>query len=152
MDSWRRFWRLSRQEKSCFLQAVVWLPLTTLAVRWLGFRRWQKFLETFPRSRSSDSSSAPALILPIAQPAARMVAAAARRSPFRPNCLHRSLVLWWFLRRRGLNPELRFGGRKEDKQLEAHAWVEVGGLVLDVSDTSPQNFALFERPVVREPR
>lgn len=77
-----------------------------------------------------------------------MVAAAARRSLLRANCLPRAVVLWWFFRRRGLGAELRLGGRKEGDQLEAHAWVELDGKAFDVSETQPAGFVPFDRPVV----
>lgn len=142
MDSWRRFWRLSRQERSWFLRAAVWLPLSALGVRWMGLRRWMSFLE-----QVSAPGSVP---LPATPPEAiaRMVAAAARRSPILVKCLPRSVVLSWFLRSRGLAAELRFGGRKEGDQLEAHAWVELDGSTFDVSDSSPAGFVPFDRPAV----
>lgn len=141
MDSWRRFWRLSRQEKSWFLQAAAWLPLTTVGVRWVGLRRWMNLLGRLAPPDSSSQATSP-------EAAARVVAAAARRSLIPANCLSRSVVLWWFLRRLGLAAELRFGGRKEGDQLEAHAWVELDNRIFDVSDTNPAGFVPFDRPVV----
>ena len=142
MDSWRRFWRLSRQEKSWFLQAAVWLPLTVLGIRWMSLRRWMDFLERVPASASSSRTAQSP------EATARMVAAAARRSLLPANCLSRSVVLWWLFRRRGLGAELRFGGRKEGELLEAHAWVDLDGKAFDVSETHPAGFAPFDRPVV----
>ena len=77
-----------------------------------------------------------------------MVAAAARRNPVSVNCLPRSVVLWWFFRRRGLDPILRLGSRKEGELLEAHAWVELEGKAFDVSETDPAGFVPFDRPIV----
>lgn len=142
MDSWRRFWRLSRQEKSWFLQSAVWLPLTVLGIRWMGLRHWMSFLGRVPASASSSrTAQSPEAI-------ARMVAAAARRSLLPANCLPRAVVLWWLFRRRGLGAELRLGGRKEGEQLEAHAWVELDGKVFDVSETQSAGFVPFDRHVV----
>jgi hypothetical protein len=62
-----------------------------------------------------------------------MVDVAARHLPWRPTCLPRSLVLWFLLRRQGVPAELRIGIQKHDRQLEAHAWVEVDQRV--VNDT-----------------
>jgi hypothetical protein len=142
VDSWRRFWRLSRQEKSWFLQAAGWLPLTVLGIRWMGLRRWMDFLERISARASSSST------VPPAEATARMVAAAARRSLLPANCLSRSVVLWWFFHRRGLDAELRFGGRREGELLEAHAWVELDGKTFDVSETHSAGFVPFDRPVV----
>jgi hypothetical protein len=77
-----------------------------------------------------------------------MVAAASRRTIFRPNCLHRSVVLWALLRGQGFQPRICFGGKKEDERFEAHAWVEAAGLTFDLSDARLEEFVPFERPAV----
>jgi hypothetical protein len=142
VDSARRFWRLPRPEKACFLQAAFWLPVTVLGLRWLGLRRWQTFL-AWPVPSRSVAPADPAARRALAESTARMVAAAARRVPFQPGCLPRALVLWRLLRRRGLDAQLRFGGRFNEAQLEAHAWVEVEGGALDIGDDSGLPFAPF---------
>jgi len=76
-----------------------------------------------------------------------MVAAAGRSLFSRPNCLERSLALWWLLRLRGLAADLRLGARKEGTRFEAHAWVELDGSALsDVGEVQIQ-FMPFESPV-----
>ena len=81
-----------------------------------------------------------------------MVRAAAREGLGRPNCLSRSLVLWWLLARQGFPAELRIGARKKDGALEAHAWVELAGRVLGEDDDPHAQFAAFEQPVAAVPR
>jgi hypothetical protein len=44
--------------------------------------------------------------------------------------------------------ELRIGVRKSAGALEAHAWVEYQGLVLNDRDDVCQRFAAFARPLV----
>ena len=53
-----------------------------------------------------------------------------RYSPLPGNCLSRSLVLWWQLRRRGLAPALRLGASLAGGVFAAHAWVEYNGQAL----------------------
>lgn len=60
------------------------------------------------------------------------------RWPFGDTCLRRSLVLGQRLA--VLHPQLHLGVTKEDGALQAHAWLEVGGLVLDTEHT---RFARF---------
>jgi hypothetical protein len=62
---------------------------------------------------------------------ARVVAMAARHAPGDHTCLHRSMALWWMLRRRGFDGRLRMGVRKGDAAFEAHAWVNHAGVVLN---------------------
>jgi hypothetical protein len=63
------------------------------------------------------------------------------------NCLTRSLYLWWLLRRRGIDSQLRIGVRLNEGVLDAHAWVEYAGVpVNDRADVSA-DFAPFDKPV-----
>jgi transglutaminase-like putative cysteine protease len=56
---------------------------------------------------------------------ARAVAAAGAFYPGRALCLEQSLVLYWCLRRRGVEAELRIG--VQPRPFAAHAWVEYRG-------------------------
>jgi hypothetical protein len=62
-----------------------------------------------------------------------LVRVAAANGICETTCLPRSLVLCTLLRRRGAEATLRLGVRKQAGDIEAHAWVEVGGLRLDPS-------------------
>lgn len=140
-DNWRKFLGLSPAERRVFLGAAVLLPAVALALRFAGLRRCQAALARFaPEARPAARPGCDAA------GAARLVLAAARHSPCRADCLRRSLVLWCLLRRLGLPGELRLGARKRDGRLEAHAWVESGGLALD-SDADGHPFVPFAGPI-----
>lgn len=62
-------------------------------------------------------------------------------------CLTRSLALAWILRRRGLPGELCLGVRNSTGAFEAHAWVEVDGLVLAETDDVAHLYEAFELTV-----
>lgn len=71
------------------------------------------------------------------------VTRAARYGVFRPQCLVRSLAIQRMLRRRGvLTSALRLGVRKKDGSFQAHAWIELDGVV--VGDTQ-QHVRTFEK-------
>lgn len=57
------------------------------------------------------------------------IAWTAKIHPLRPKCLHRSLVLYHWLKMQGINPKLEIGWGKE--QNIAHAWVTYNGKVLN---------------------
>lgn len=82
--------------------------------------------------------------------AARMVQVAGRRFPCRTNCLHQSVTLWWLLRRRGIESDLRIGVRKKANQLEAHAWVECQGHVLNDLPDFNERFAPFNCAIISD--
>jgi len=52
-----------------------------------------------------------------------------RHRPFNGTCLRRALIAGYVLRH--YDPRLRIGVAKSFGQVEAHAWVEVGGISLD---------------------
>lgn len=60
------------------------------------------------------------------------------------SCLHRSLVLWWLLERRGFEAALRFGARKHEGRLEAHAWVEHAGAPVHQAEPGPCDYAAVD--------
>ena len=68
----------------------------------------------------------------------RAVATAAALFPGRAECLERSLLLYWLLRRRGVRCELRLGVQLYP--FLAHAWVERDGVVLN---DVPEHVAQF---------
>lgn len=139
-NNWRTFLGLSPAERHLFLTAALLLPAVALALRLVGLKRSQAALARLvPMGR-------PAAAPGRAAAAARMVLAASRYAPCRADCLRRSLVLWWLLRRAGFPAELRIGVRKRDGQLEAHAWVESGGLTLD-QGTDDHPFVPFAGPI-----
>src|SRR5688500_3968043 len=127
VDNFCKFQLLSWPERWLLVQALFLLPLTALALRLLGFRRWQSVLAgRAPSDETCGGGQAEAAVQQ-SHITARMVAAAARHGPYRANCLHQSLVLSWLLRRQGIHSHLRIGVRKEGSRLEAHAWVELLG-------------------------
>lgn len=155
MVSWRRFRRLIAAERELLLQAMLLLPLTAVALRLLGYRRWHAVLVRLAPQPAASAEAGAAASLERALLTARMVRAAERRGQGRPNCLRHSLVLWWLLRRQGISSELRIGVRKENHRFEAHAWVEHAGAVLSDGEDVRQHYAPFEHSVAAaqaEPR
>lgn len=92
----------------------------------------ERFLiRTLPRGTSPPDGRE------VAFATARLVDAAARRSPTRPNCLARSIVLWALLRVQGVASDLRFGFRRNGGEFVGHAWVVRLGLPInDVGDVA----------------
>jgi hypothetical protein len=70
-----------------------------------------------------------------------------RHSPFRGNCLSRSLTLWWLLRQQGLEGTLRIGTRFKDGQFQAHAWVEYDGQPLNEEPQVYYTFTVFAQAI-----
>ena len=141
MGSFQKLQRLPSDERWLLAQALVVLPLTLVGVRTLSVGRWQRLLNRFSPSvkTRNPNSNADGQVAQVDEQAvrqrvrviARVMRIAAAHGIFRPNCLQRSLVLWWLLRRNHIASEIRFGARREDGQLKAHAWVECFGFALN---------------------
>ena len=133
---------LSLLEWQLLITSALLLPLTALGLKLIGLKRTQQLMEKF-------SPNAPKTSLPVEQElqegqmVAHMVSVAANHSIYRANCLKQSLVLWWLMRKRGLTAELRIGVKKEDCELNAHAWVELNGNVLIDNEKTINNFHPF---------
>ena len=69
------------------------------------------------------------------------VTRAASYGVFRPQCLVRSLAIQRMLRRRGVSGStIRIGVRLRDGEFNAHAWVEIGGVVIGDSPAHVETF------------
>ena len=148
LSRWQKFRRLSRSAQKLFLQAFCLLALTGLAIRLFNFQRTQLALQrSLPIGKPNSRDSSATLV----QQTARMVRAADNHGPLDGNCLRQSLVLWWLLRRQGIESELRIGVRKAGARFEAHAWVEWRGRALNERDDVRQRFAAFEEPILGAP-
>ena len=126
------------------VQSACLLPLVSLGVRVLGFRRVQAFLNAWA-GRSATSSGHETLDV---RRARRVVRYLGSDGPFRGNCLSRSLILCWLLRRRSIPCELRIGVDRDVVGFRAHAWVEVGGRPLNAGGGVHEQYAAFGEPVV----
>jgi hypothetical protein len=148
-----KFAALTWRERVLLFQSLLMLPVTALSVRIFGVQRWQNALLRVSQKgkdssvRSSLNAAPPVISLELktqeARQIARLVRAAANHGLYRANCLEQSLVLWCLLKRNGLESEIRFGARKEENQLQAHAWVECLGIALNEDRGVDKRYAPF---------
>jgi len=147
MNKWRKLRGLSWPERRLLVQAAVALPAVAALIRIKGLRRCQTLLARLTplvhHSRLQADGSAEWR----ARSVVRIVTAAAAHGPYRANCLQQSVTLWWFLRRRGLESDLRIGTRKRDGHFDAHAWVEFSGRALNESRDVGVRYVVFEGPI-----
>jgi len=148
IDRWKRFRRLGAFERGIVLEATGGLLATWMGLRLIGFRRWERVLAVFAPPVPTTVLAQSASVTEYALLIARMQEAAARNLFFRANCLEQSLVLWWLLRRRGIDAALRIGARKESDRFEAHAWVVLDSQVLNDASAEHRHFVPFERPIL----
>jgi len=132
-------------ERRLLAVALPATPLVALSLAFFGYRRTHAAMSRWPRPRASRLSNESDR-LARAKSAARVVGIAAASGPVRASCLRRSLLLWWLLRREGIESVVRVGVQPSgDGALDAHAWVEYLGRPLNDTDDVAERFFPFER-------
>ncbi len=116
---------------------AVGLRLTRMIIRLAGFRRAIALARRLPPSRRPLRSKN--AVAHWSQTIARVGG-----RPYGGTCLDRSVFLWWLMRVRGLDGRLRIGVVIEDGQLDAHAWVEQDGIVVNDDPAVTDRFEVFD--------
>jgi hypothetical protein len=141
---WARLRSLDAAQWRVLLVSIVLVPLIELSLRLRGFGWTARQL--------ASRSDAPARLPDVAEgrATAEAVAIVAGRRLVGARCLGRSLVLWFLLRRQGIDADLLIGtAGAEGGRLPAHAWVQVAGVpVNDVADVG-ERFGSFGVPLPR---
>ena len=133
---WNRWQNLSARDRRDTLAAAALIPIVHISLKILGVNRTRRLFETPIPATHGDAG--------VARQTAMAVARAARRGVYAGNCLSQSITLMRLLGTRGIAAELRFGARMEGETLDAHAWVEHGGVPLNDSPGIARRF-----PIVR---
>ena len=146
-EKWRRFRSRPPEDRRLILRAAAILPLTKIGLRMFGFQRWKEFVEKMSRPADRAAAAPSGFPLDTAMRAARAVRSAQLHGPTAANCLERSMTLWSILLHEGVDGELHIGARKQDAQLEAHAWVELDGQILNDADEVREDYTQFDGPI-----
>jgi hypothetical protein len=124
-----RWGSLNARERGIFLRALILPLLVTTSLKTIGFRRTQAWLAlktdgAFPASAERTRAEV--------WRTADLVRAARKWHIVRSTCLSYSLVLWRLLRGQGIDSDVRIGVRRGTSgEVEAHAWIEWNGEVLN---------------------
>jgi hypothetical protein len=113
----------------------------------MSFRRCKELIQQFSSIASSSRRVEPDRQMEVRRKMVSAMNAVERNGPWRPNCLERSLALWWLFQLKAVGGELHIGGRKSQGRFEAHAWVEWDGQVLNDSTDVHKHYARFDAPV-----
>ena len=118
------------------LIASVWLGLLAFdASRLAGFASLYAWLRQSPAAPRRSTASIDEVVWSIEEACVWYVKRAA--------CLQRSVVATWLLRRNGIAAELVIGYRP--LPFESHAWVEVGGHVVNDRPQYQRAFTVLDR-------
>jgi hypothetical protein len=135
---------LRREQWPVVLASLALLPAVQISLRVRGFKRTAATLAARSKRRAVPAEPNEA------RPAADAVGLVAGRSVIGARCLGRSLVLWFLLRRRGVDAELVIGAdMPRGGELPAHAWVEVAGEPVNDAVDVRERFGSFELQLPR---
>jgi hypothetical protein len=143
MDNWSKLKKLNRKERKLLVQALFLLPFVHWLLSWMGYVRLTKLIEKSIQLKLTPEKLSESKLLERAEVAAHMVSIAAHHGFFQASCLRRSLALAVLLRRENIPSEICFGLRLSDQNLEAHAWVEVQGTVVNDRPDIRQQYSLM---------
>jgi hypothetical protein len=127
-----RWLALTGSQRARLFVLALALPLIEATLRLFGYKRTRLWLER--RSRQAGMYRASPGDVVAAQDLANLASIAGRHGPVTATCLRQSLLVYWLLRRRGFDPRLRLGVRKQSGVFDAHAWVELEGIALAQRD------------------
>lgn len=119
--AWQRWRELSVKERLILLEALFLLPLAGILLRLFRYQKVLHGLQRMTPLRRRPSAEETAERM---KRMGKLVNIAAWRGAYRATCLRRSLVLWWMLRRRGMDSRIRVGVRNDGGEFASHAWVE----------------------------
>ena len=145
--NWVDFWQLERWERKFFLQAIILIPVISFALRFVSFKRiylslsrLSSHVKPIKDLNENDASAYQKEVETITN----LVSKAVWRWIYPSTCLPRSLTLFWCLRRAGFQAEFYIGVKKSEQVIEAHAWIEYLGKVLNDDPDIRKQFAPFE--------
>ena len=123
IDTLRRFWCLSWQDRFLLLEAILWLAIAGFAIVVLPFRH-VGFLAARPIRRPKLPRQARTNKVERIRWA---IITTAARVPWRALCFQQGLAAQFMLRRRGIPSVLYYGAAQDDQSgLYAHVWVRDG--------------------------
>lgn len=139
--SWRHWVALDWPSRCRLIGAGLGLLLIAFALRLSGYVETRRWLER--HSLRSARRIATSADMQAAQSLARLASIAGRRGVVKVPCLGQSLLVYWWLRRRGLEPDLKIGVHRRSTAIDAHAWVELDGKPMGQPTTSHQAFSTY---------
>jgi hypothetical protein len=129
---------LTGSQRASLVAMMLALPSIAAALRLFGYQRTLQWLERVSSHAGSQPGGSGEFAA--AQEVANLASIAGRHGAIKATCLRQSMLVYWLLRRRGLDPDIKLGVRKQDGVFDAHAWVELDGIALAQSDLVHQPF------------
>lgn len=135
--------RFSLSNGIWFLKAYLLIPVISVAMSLFGFAKVYDWI-----TKTGVDKSRRFLLnkqQKVAEKIYFCVEAACHYHFLRAQCLHRSLIGFYFLKQRGIRVNLCIGVTKDADAFQAHAWLEYEGMVLGESPQVQAVYSLLMR-------
>lgn len=143
MNKWKKLNTLPVRDRLRLVFYVLLLPLIHLGLDWLGYARLYSILASHPHDRYTFKENKGEVVKE-AKHTAFLVMIAGRYGFFPATCLRQTLLVFWLLRWRGIQTELRIGVQRHEGSVLAHAWITYGEEVISNSSQVANDFIAFQ--------
>ena len=131
IQKFKKFTKLSLEEKKLFIEAYVTLGIMRAAILTVSFKRMTRSLEHVPKKEKI-----PALNdnqMSIATTVGKAITRAVAYTPWESACLAQSLTAQKMLQKRGIPGVFYLGAMKDEEskeKMKAHAWSQCGDTII----------------------
>ncbi len=137
---------LPNSHKRILVNVYFLVPLLELAVKITGLKNTVRCLRVFASKKTKPDGDPRKLI----NQHSNFLNLYSKHFPFWGKCLAKSLALWFLLANRGIKTDLRFGMKKENGMLRAHAWLEFEGIPLATETEIQENYSFFSESILSQ--
>jgi type IV secretory pathway component VirB8 len=138
---WQKWRQLDRRSQGLFITSLILLKTADMLLRFSLFQDLYGRVVRFVPLHEPVSTE---VALARAPRTVEIVELAANRRVANATCLRRSLVLWYLLRREGIDSDLRLGVRKKGGMVFGNAWVEIDGTVINDDADDVRQYTLID--------
>jgi len=131
IKKFKKFRRLSSEEKKLFLEAYVTLGMMRTAILTISFKRLTRSLEHVAKKKELPTLNAQEM--KIAQQVGLSIMRASAYTPWESACLAQSLTAQKMLKKRGIPGVFYLGAMKDEgseEKMKAHAWSQCGDTII----------------------
>ncbi len=131
IQKFKKFTKLSAEEKKLFLEAYVTLGIMRAAILTISFKRLTRSLEHMPKKEKMVALNDGEM--PMATLVSKAIIRAAAYTPWESACLAQSLTAQKMLQKRDIPGVFYLGAAKDEEskeKMKAHAWSQCGDTII----------------------
>jgi hypothetical protein len=131
LHKFKKFSKLSSEEKKLFLEAYITLGMMRTAILTISFKRLTQSLEHLPKKEEITALNDKEMFLAIK--VGQAITRAAAYTPWESACLAQSLTAQKMLQKRGIPGVFYLGAAKDEEskeKMKAHAWSQCGDTII----------------------